>query len=51
MGALVEGTHEGCPYETRKMFAKKTRNYELAMQGPPYGPAALPAVRAPAAPP
>jgi hypothetical protein len=34
----------------QKMFAKKTRNYGIAMQGPPSGPAALPAVRVVAAP-
>jgi hypothetical protein len=33
VGALVEGTHKGCPYETRKLFAKKTKIYGIAMQG------------------
>jgi hypothetical protein len=32
VGALVVGTHEGCPYETRKMFANKTRIYVIAIQ-------------------
>src|SRR5208283_5188327 len=32
--------HSSC-----KMFAKKTRNYGLAMQGPRFGPAALPAAQ------
>jgi hypothetical protein len=32
------------------MFAKKTRNYDLALQGPRFGPAALPAARVFAAP-
>src|SRR5208283_3639746 len=32
VGALVEGTHKGCPYETRKLFAKKAENYGIAMQ-------------------
>jgi hypothetical protein len=32
VGALVVGTHEGCPYETRKMFANKTRIYGIAIQ-------------------
>jgi hypothetical protein len=26
VGALHKGTHEGCPYETRKLFAKKNKN-------------------------
>ena len=30
--ALRTGTHEGCPYKRRKMFAKKTRNYGLVLQ-------------------
>ncbi len=32
MGAHHKGTHEGCPYETRKMFANKRRIYGIAMQ-------------------
>jgi hypothetical protein len=32
------------------MFAKETRNYDLALQGPRFGPAALPAARVFAAP-
>ena len=51
MGALHKGTHEGCPYETCKLFAKKTRIYGIAMQGPPSGPAALPTLRVLAEPP
>ena len=32
VGALVVGTHEGCPYETRKMFANKTRICIIGIQ-------------------
>ena len=31
VGAHHKGTHEGCPYETRKMFANKTRIYVIAI--------------------
>ena len=37
VGAHHKGTHEGCPYETRKMFAKKTSIYGIAMQPPGFG--------------
>ena len=30
--ASRRGTHEGCPYETYKLFAKKTRIYDIAMR-------------------
>ena len=32
VGALMAGTHKGCPYEFLKVFAKKIRICELAMQ-------------------
>jgi len=32
---LVEGTHEGCPYEAGKMLAKKTRIHDLIIQNHP----------------
>jgi hypothetical protein len=32
VGALVVGTHEGCPYETCKLFAEETRFQGIAMQ-------------------
>jgi len=32
VGALHKGTHEGCPYETRKMFAEKKGNYDLVLR-------------------
>jgi hypothetical protein len=37
---LGKGTHKACPYIVRKMFAKKTRIYGIAIQGPrpPQGP-------------
>jgi hypothetical protein len=37
VGALVEGTHEGCPYETRELSAKKTRIYGFVSQTSAFG--------------